>query len=120
MNQPVQDAIGALQQSITALQTDMLQSNLISSTAIVRTIRASSSLENAQTAWGRFLNLPGSTGGGDNDDAGGDVGGVTKRQTLELTAHEGGAGDKPRPPPSSGRYYSHEELWGRVARAFIA
>jgi hypothetical protein len=120
MNQAVQDAIGALQQAITALQTDMLQSSLISSGAVVRTIRASSSLENAQTAWGRFLNLPGSTGSDDDDDAGGDAGRVGKRQTLELTAHKGGAGGEPRPPPSSGRYYSHEELWGSVARAFVA
>jgi hypothetical protein len=94
----------------------MLQNNLISSQAVVRTIRASNSLEDAKTSWGRFLNLPGSTGSDNGDDSGG----LRKRQALELDARERSAGDKRRLPPASGRYYSHEELWGRVARAFVA
>jgi hypothetical protein len=107
MNAPISQAIDALQQSLTTLQTDMLQSDLISSQAILRTIRASSSLENAKTAWGRFLNLPGRTAGdnsGNTNDAGG--AGVGKRDVSA------GAGAM-RPAPAHGAYYTHEELWGR-------
>lgn len=113
MNSPVNEAIEGLQQSLTTLQTTMLQSNLIGSQAILRTIRASSSLENAKVAWGRFLNLPGSSSTGDSsgstDTGSGDSSsGASKREVL-------------RPAPASGRYYTHKELWGRdklYARTF--
>jgi hypothetical protein len=107
MNAPVSQAIDALQQSLTTLQTDMLQSDLIGSKAILRTIRASSSLENAKTAWGRFLNLPGGMSGdnsGNANDAGG--AGIEKR---DVSAGTGAL----RAPPTHGAYYTHEELWGR-------
>jgi hypothetical protein len=110
MNSPVDQAIESLQQSLTALQTTMLQSNLIGSQAILRTIRASSSLESSKTAWGRFLNLPGSSSSGDSSGGSGiDTGsgdsssGTTKRGLL-------------RPPPADGTFYTHKELWGRDAR----
>lgn len=79
-----------LQESITALQTTMLQNGLIDSSAILRTIRASSSLESAQQAWSRFLNLPGYAGSSDTPQ---------KRSVMRL-------------PPANGRY-THKELWGR-------
>lgn len=102
MNTPVHEAIDALQQSISTLQSTMLQNDLIKSAAVIRTIRASSSLEDAQQAWSRFLNLPGrvsspTRGAGDSGDAG-----VEKREP-NLT----------RLPPTKGRYYAHNELWGR-------
>jgi hypothetical protein len=88
----------------------MLQSNLIGSQAILRTIRASSSLENAKTAWGRFLNLPGGTAGDDSGDT--DAGGLgIKKRVVRLG--EGGESKAKRPPPTSGTYYTHDELWGR-------
>ncbi|KAF1931578.1 uncharacterized protein M421DRAFT_89868 [Didymella exigua CBS 183.55] len=68
MNSPVRDAIGVLQESINTLQTTMLQCQLISSSAVLRTIRASSTLESSQQAWSRFLNLPSRTGSGDDSE----------------------------------------------------
>ncbi|KAF1350292.1 hypothetical protein EJ07DRAFT_139360 [Lizonia empirigonia] len=90
MNSPVSEAIDMLQESITALQTTMLQNGLIDSSAILRTIRASSSLESAQQAWSRFLNLPGYSGNSDTPQ---------KRSVIRLL-------------PANGRY-THKELWGR-------
>jgi hypothetical protein len=87
MNAPVNQAIGGLQQSLTTLQTTMLQNDLIGSQAVLRTIRASSSLENAQVAWGRFLNLPGEKPGADSgssDVEDGSDGGV-KRSNSAIT-----------------------------------
>jgi hypothetical protein len=119
MNSPVNQAIQGLQQSLTTLQTNMLQSNLISSQAILRTIRASSSLEDAQVAWGRFLNLPGRADGSGSDsgstNSGTDTGssglssGLGKRQ-------ESAVGKTVRPPLAQGSYYTHEELWGWKAK----
>jgi hypothetical protein len=127
MNSAVYQAVMGLQQSLTTLQTTMLQNNLIGSQAILRTIRASSSLENSKTAWSRFLNLPGSgstgntsgssgtgTGSDSGDSGSGDSGsgdsgsgdsgsGVTRRALL-------------RPPPADGTYYTHKELWERDGR----
>jgi hypothetical protein len=92
----------------------MLQNDLISSQAILRTIRASSSLENAQVAWGRILNLPGSDDDSGNTNAGtgsgGRLPGLGKRQVVsddEARSHL-------RPLPTTGIYYTHEELWGRA------
>lgn len=95
MNLPVSNAIGVLQETITTLQTTMLQNNFIDSSAVLRTIRASSSLESAQQAWSRFLNLPGSASSSDPQ----------KRSVL-------------RPAPTNGRY-THKELWGRAAQSDV-
>ncbi|KAF2631657.1 hypothetical protein BU25DRAFT_455092 [Macroventuria anomochaeta] len=98
MNSPVNQAIGVLQESITTLQTTMLQNELISSSAVLRTVRASSSLESAQQAWNRFLNLPGSTG---SSDSGNDTPTSSRKRSIQ------------RLPPANGRQYTHKELWGR-------
>ncbi len=101
MNAPVSQAIGVLQESITTLQTTLLENNFIGSTAVLRTVRASSSLESAQQAWSRYLNLPGSTGStGKNDHADGTSTSSTRRAVQ-------------RGPPANGGQYSHKELWGR-------
>ncbi|KAH3919501.1 hypothetical protein HBH56_015150 [Parastagonospora nodorum] len=100
MNSPVSQAIDGLQQSLTTLQTTMLQSDLIGSQAVLRTIRASSSLENAQVAWGRFLNLPGRASAGGSGSGNDDREGARKRQLL-------------RPALADGKFYTHKELWGR-------
>ncbi|KAH6843511.1 hypothetical protein BKA58DRAFT_321653 [Alternaria rosae] len=111
MNSPVNEAVAGLQQSLTTFQTALLESDLISAQAVIRTIRASSSLESAATAWSRFLNLPGG-GGGDDDDAGSaspsspSVPGVQRPGVL-------GRAEAKRPPPGNGRFYSHFELWNR-------
>jgi hypothetical protein len=113
MNAPVNEAIQGLQQALTSLQTTMLQSNLISSQAILRTIRASSSLENAQVAWGRFLNLPGAAENSGNTGSGTGSGGILPGLGKRQVALDGEAGKIMRPPPAAGQYYTHEELWGR-------
>lgn len=102
MNAAVHEAIDGLQQSMTVLQSAMLQSDLIQPNAVIRTIRASSSLEDAQQAWSRFLNLPGRV----SAPAGGDDDGVTP----DITKREA---DSTRAPPGDGRHYTHKELWGR-------
>jgi hypothetical protein len=102
MNAPISESIDGLQQALTAMQTDMLQNDFIGSQAVLRTIRASSSLENAQTAFGRFLNLPGGSAGDSGDASAG------KRDL--------GSGAI-RLPPAHGAYYTHAELWGRDERA---
>lgn len=107
MNAPVHEAIAGLQQSLSTLQTTMLQSDLISSQAVIRTIRASSSLEDAQQAWSRFLNLPGKVGGsGDRTAGSGDstVSGDTRRSSLKKRT---AIWLQPQ------RLYTHKELWGR-------
>ena len=117
MNAPVREAISGLQQSLSTLQSAMLQSDLISSQAVLRTIRASSALENAQVAWGRFLNLPGrvSNSGGDSGTSDAGVGsddggsGARKRDVGGV----GGEAKSKRLSPAAGKYYTHEELWGR-------
>ncbi|KAH6643941.1 hypothetical protein C7974DRAFT_299322 [Boeremia exigua] len=98
MNAPVNQAVAVLQESINSLQITMLQSELIGSPAVLRTIRASSSLESAQLAWSRFLNLPGSTG---RKESGDDAPGASRRRSVQ------------RLPPVNGRQYTHKELWGR-------
>jgi hypothetical protein len=97
----------------------MLQNDLISSHAVVRTLHASSSLENAEAAFGHILNLPGSGGssGGADDTSDSDDnsnGGITRRSDIHIEEGADGAGTKiARPPPASGMYYTHQELWGR-------
>ncbi|KAG9190283.1 hypothetical protein G6011_08371 [Alternaria panax] len=106
MNSPVAEAITGLQQTLTTLQTAMLESDLISAQAILRTIRASNSLESASTAWSRFLNLPG--GGSDDDDAGSASPSPTSNTPGIL-----GRAELQRPPPKDGKFYTHLELWNR-------
>jgi hypothetical protein len=106
MNAPVSEAISGLQQSLNTFQTSLLASELITAQAVLRTIRGSSSLETAQEAWGRFLNLPGGSGG--DEDAAADPGatapvarGLFGRTALKM------------PPPKDGKFYTHQELWNR-------
>ena len=98
MNSPVNEAIDILQESIATLQTTMLEHDLLGSSAVLRTVRASSSLESAQQAWSRFLNLPGSTGTSTPGD---------ETQTPR------GKRSNQRLSPGNGRQYTHKELWGR-------
>lgn len=93
----------------------MLQSELISSQSVVRTLRASGSLEDAETAFGHILNLPGGRGSSDTDDDDDNTNsGRTRRRDIHVEEGVDGAGTKlARPPPASGMYYTHQELWGR-------
>lgn len=88
LNSPVAEAIGALQQTLTQFSSSMLEGGLIGSQSILWTIRASATLESAQVAWNRALNLPAAT---------------TKKRNMEMK----------RPQLSEGRFYSHKDLWGR-------
>jgi len=104
MNAPVSEAIQALQQSMTTLQSACLANGMIGAQPVLRTIRASSTLETAQAAFGRPLNLPGrGTGTGASADNGSNeiiVGeGVKKRDIDQGLA--------------SGKFYRHQALWGR-------
>ncbi len=110
MNAPVYQAIAAFLQSISALQTSLLQNNLIDSAAVVRTVRASNSMADAQQAWTQFLNLPGVVS----------VSVGSRKRVRRVTT---GSFQDPeirkiraastRPPPADGKYYTHKELWGR-------
>lgn len=80
----------------------MLQNDLIKGAAVIRTIRASSSLEDAQQAWSRFLNLPGRVSGSGRDTGKSGDAGIEKRKINPTKSM-----------PAKGRYYAHEELWGR-------
>lgn len=137
MNSPVHDAIAALQQSMSAFQTALLQNSLLSSSAVLRTIRASSALEDAQLAWRGFLNLPGSPSGGSSSrsSSGGSTGSASLSASLsgtqgsstaapnETGAQETSAATAPMPMPmpvrkaarpalKAGRFYTHAQLWG--------
>ena len=107
MNKPVWEAISALQQTISTFSSDMLSADLIHSHAVLRSIRASSSLEDAQQAWARVLNLPG-------------AGKVDRRWVRVDTKNEPetevmGVGKifTTRPLPA-GEFYTHKDLWGRA------
>jgi hypothetical protein len=108
MNAPVNEAIENLQQCLTTLQTSFLSNDLINSPSVLRTIRASNSLESAQVAWSRFLNLPGRTSRGDSESTDSTGGSLRKRFIGEAEDAKTG-----RPAPSAGEFYNHEELWGR-------
>jgi hypothetical protein len=99
MNSPVREAITMLQESMNYLQTTLLQSGLISSSAVLRTIHASSSLESAQQAWNRYLNLPGSAGSADDGE---DASSLSSKRSVQCL------------PPANEMQYTHKELWGRV------
>ncbi|KAF2878115.1 hypothetical protein BDV95DRAFT_589090 [Massariosphaeria phaeospora] len=93
MNLPVREAIDALQRTVSTFSTSMLEANLINAPAVIRTIRASSSLESAQQAWGRLLNLPGSPP-------------AAKRSFVD----KGGR----RPVQAKGMHYKHKGLRARL------
>lgn len=99
MNSPVDEAIDILQKSMTTLQTTMLQHDLLNSSAVLRTVRASSALESAQQAWSRFLNLPGGTGSSDSGD---ETSNPSRKRSFQGLA------------PTNGKHYTHKELWGRT------
>ena len=115
MNRPVWEAIDALQQGMTAFSSSMLAAELIGSQAVLRTIRASSALEDAQQSWSRFLNLPGSSKAGDDDGGGGIPGGITA-PVRKARRNLGGAYARPE-PTAGGGHYTHQDLWGRGPRA---
>lgn len=73
----------------------MLEGDFLNSQSILRTIRASSSLESAQVAWSRPLNLPGAAKSNE------------KRLVEEAK----------RPELGEGQFYTHRELWGRLNKA---
>jgi hypothetical protein len=100
MNAPVHEAIEALQQCIPILQASLLENELINGQAVIRTIRASSTLEDAKQAWSRFLNLPGSG-----------VGSATPSITTRSVAKKRVV--KPAFTPIVTGFYTHRELWGR-------
>jgi hypothetical protein len=109
MNYPVHEAIEALQQGISVFQSSLLQSGLISSQAVIRTIRANSTLEDAKQAWSRFLNLPGRGGITDEVDehTTSDTSIVTTRSIVRRRV------TKPAFTPTVTRFYTHQELWDR-------
>ncbi|EMD66583.1 hypothetical protein COCSADRAFT_353925 [Bipolaris sorokiniana ND90Pr] len=110
MNAPVSDAISSLQLALTVFQIAMLKANLITSLAVLRTIRASSGLESAQAAWGRPLNLP----SGESDDTSAEL-----PETLSSSKPFTARGQLKRPPPENGRFYTHQELWNRSETQFL-
>jgi hypothetical protein len=109
MNYPVYEAIEALQQGVSVFQTGLLQNELIGSQAVIRTIRASSTLEDAKQAWSRFLNLPGRGGSTDGSDEG------TTLDTPTVTTRfvEKRRVVKAAFTPTVTRLYTHQELWNR-------
>lgn len=108
MNAAVSQAIAGLQQSLSVLQSSMLANSLIRPNAVIRTLRASSSLEDAQQAWSRFLNLPGRVGtptvgaGSGIDESDNVGGGLGKRGLVSMEGQAVG-----------GKVKSHKDLWGR-------
>lgn len=139
-NRPVYDAIDALQLAMNTFQTSCLKVGLIHSNSTLRTIRAGSSLEDAQTAWSKPLNLPGHSQATQAaaeeereiiDRRGGAVIPLARRQEvpvddrnvvvridieqardLERQIASVGA-ETARLRPGHGKYYTHKELWGR-------
>jgi len=96
----VSASIGALQPALTYFSTSLLEADIIDKTSILRTIRASSGLEDAQQAWSRILNLPGATKGG----------AARKRSVV------GGEREARFKPARVKGAYTHKELWGREVR----
>ncbi|KAF2259460.1 hypothetical protein CC78DRAFT_621024 [Lojkania enalia] len=100
LNKPVFDAIGGLQDSITAFQTSLLKAHLLTTSATLRTIRASTALEDAQIAWSRVLNLPGPSSTHD----------TPKARLRGLPVEK--SGGKGREKRGKGeRFFTHQELW---------
>jgi hypothetical protein len=111
MNKPVWEAIDALQQTISTFSSDMLSADLIHSQSVIRTIRASSSLADAQQAWARLLNLPGAAN--------------AAKRWMEVEVETNKVQHVPREtytegpkrPLPMGAFYTHKDLWGRAAAA---
>jgi hypothetical protein len=107
MNSPVYAAIGALQESLSEFSTSLLEAEVLETPAVLKTIRASSSLENAQQDWGRILNLPGT---GSSSSSSPSSLKMKREVKVELR-------DPHRfPYVKVGSTYSHKELWGRGQR----
>jgi hypothetical protein len=106
MNSPVYAAIGALQESLSEFSTSLLEAEVLETPAVLKTIRASSSLESAQQAWGRILNLPG-TGSSSSSSSS-----LKMKREVKVELR-----DPHRfPYVKVGSTYSHKELWGRGQR----
>ncbi|KAF2739394.1 hypothetical protein EJ04DRAFT_310504 [Polyplosphaeria fusca] len=138
MNKPVYEAIDSLQQALTALQSSLLTEQLIHTNSTLRTIRASGSLEDAQVAWGRFLNFPGASPSSSKRAIAADalrLGGPWAPTTLRRSVSAPSAtavvklffddelNHKKESPKTrrslhiakEGSFYTHKELWGRAA-----
>ncbi|KAF2687712.1 hypothetical protein K458DRAFT_267806, partial [Lentithecium fluviatile CBS 122367] len=110
MNKPVWEAIDALQQTISTFSSEMLSADLIHSQSVLRTIRASSSLEDAQQAWARLLNLPGAA---NSQKRWIEVEVETSKvQQVRANGTEGA-----KRPLATGGFYTHKDLWGRAPAA---
>lgn len=104
MNSPVYAAIGSLQECLSEFSTSLLEAEVLETPAILKTIRASSSLESAQQAWGRILNLPGTESSSSRSSE--------RKREVEV-------GREPHrfPYVKVGSTYTHKELWGRRPKA---
>ncbi|KAF2005855.1 hypothetical protein P154DRAFT_286406 [Amniculicola lignicola CBS 123094] len=116
MNKPIHEGISYLQEAVNQFSTSLLSSNLTHSNSTMRTIRASNSLEDAQVAWTRILNFPGSS----RSPSGSGSGSQKHRRWIEADFDEGHDESNLlakkadlRPPHPNGQFYSHKELWGR-------
>jgi hypothetical protein len=103
MNSPVYAAIDALQECLSEFSTSLLEAEVLETPAVLKTIRASSSLESAQQAWGRILNLPGTESSSSRSPE--------RKREVEV-------GREPHRFPyiHVGSVYTHKELWGRRPR----
>jgi hypothetical protein len=111
----------------------MLSNELIHGPAMLRSIRASSSLEDAQQAWARVLNLPGATTASARkgrrwveaemvETKGGEEG-QTKRGEGEDEKERHGRGSATEDfgaRVQKGEFYTHKDLWGRAPVAEAA
>ncbi|KAF1988815.1 hypothetical protein K402DRAFT_373151 [Aulographum hederae CBS 113979] len=70
-NSPVFNALQDLARAIPSLGTALRDANITSREAMVRTLRAGSTVVDAQSAWDRELNYPGSVGGSGGNGNGG-------------------------------------------------
>jgi hypothetical protein len=94
---------------------------------MLRSIRASSSLEDAQQAWARVLNLPGATAARSRRwievemvETKGE-GGQTKRGEDEKERRgRGSATEAFGERVQKGEFYTHKDLWGRAPVAEAA
>ncbi|KAF2195489.1 hypothetical protein K469DRAFT_744063 [Zopfia rhizophila CBS 207.26] len=139
LNHPVWTAVDALQQSIGEFSSALLQANLTHSNSTIRTIRASSTLEDAQMAWSRILNLPGSASGGPSERRSPAADALRPyRRSLAVNPQRAGykrsltpaiANSFTRAPiwakarwegengENKNRWYAHKDLWGRAPDA---
>ncbi|KAF2661739.1 hypothetical protein K491DRAFT_773716 [Lophiostoma macrostomum CBS 122681] len=99
MNRPVSDAISALEQTIDQFSTSLLTAGLVHSNSTLRTIRSSATLENAQVAWGRILNLPGAPSAGaptdDQQPSGASISEFSSSSVMSKRGDDSDKDDKP-------------------------